>query len=179
MEPKELLTKRRIEKLAVPYGDEELPVGQWRDDREYDVFVSHASDDKEFIKKVLLFLKHSKGVTDAYVDWQDVDMKHETDAQTAADLKNRIGRARKMIYVATAKSLSSVWCSWEIGYADCKKGVENVAILAILSDNRRFKKNEYLQQYPWIYYDLEEHLFKVVKPGGERVTLYHWLNEGK
>lgn len=179
MEAKELLTKRQIEKLAAPYSEEELSIGLWWDDREYDVFVSHASEDKEFIKKVLLFLKHSKGVTDAYVDWQDPDMQHETDAQTAVDLKIRIGRARKIIYVATAKSLSSVWCSWEIGYADCEKGVENVAILAILPNNRRFKKNEYLQQYPWIYYDTDEHLFMVAKPGGDRVTLYHWLKEGK
>ena len=106
------------------------------------MFVSHASEDKEFIKKVLLFLKHSKGVTDAYVDWQDVDMKHETDARTAADLKVRIRKANKVIYVVTNDSLKSVWCGWEIGYADCDKGVDDVALLPIKPNNGRWKNHE-------------------------------------
>jgi len=96
-------------------------------------------------------------------------------ARTAADLKDRIKKARKVIYVVTNDSLKSVWCGWEIGFADCDKGVEDVAILAIKPNNGRWKNLEYLQQYPWIYYDTEEHLFMVAKPSGLRVTLYEWL----
>lgn len=176
MEPKELLTKRRIEKLAEPYSNEELTVESRRENREYDVFVSHSSRDVEFIRKVLLFLKYSKGGINGYVDWQDPDMAHETDARTATGLKDRIKNAKKVIYVVTTESLKSVWCSWEIGYADCNKGVEDVAILAIKPNNGRWKNHEYLQQYPWIYYDTAEHLFMVVRPGGDRVQLYDWLN---
>ena len=65
-----------------------------------EVFVSHSSRDVEFINKVLLFLKNGKGVNSIYVDWQDPDMKHETDAQTAVDLKDRIDNAQKVIYVS-------------------------------------------------------------------------------
>ena len=125
--------------------------------------------------KLFFFLKKDKGVSGVYVDWQDPDMKHETDAQTAVDLKERIKNVRKVIYVVTSESLKSVWCSWEIGYADCSKGVNDVAILAIKPNNGRWKNHEYLQQYPWISYDLEEHHFMVTEPNGNRSTLYDWL----
>lgn len=125
--------------------------------------------------KLFFFLKKDKGVSGVYVDWQDPDMKHETDAQTAVGLKERIKNVRKVIYVVTSESLKSVWCSWEIGYADCSKGVDDIAILAIKPNNGRWKNHEYLQQYPWISYDLEEHHFMVTEPNGNRSTLYDWL----
>lgn len=95
----------------------------------YDVFVSHSSRDEEFIRKVLLFLRYSKGGIEGYVDWQDPDMEHETNGQTAADLKDRIKDSKKVIYVVTSESLKSVWCSWEIGYADCDKGYDSKVII--------------------------------------------------
>lgn len=178
MEPKELLTKRRIEKLAIENGyRDDMPDEDWSGRGDYQVFISHSSQDVDFIKKVKFFLKHSKGVTDVYVDWQDPDMEHETDARTAAGLKDRIKNAKKVIYVVTTDSLKSVWCSWEIGYADCNKGVEDVAILAIKPNNGRWKNHEYLQQYPWISYDEKKHLFMVTMPNGDSMKLYEWLNK--
>ncbi len=176
MEPKEILTKSKIEKLADKYGYKgELIEDKHPNNNVYEVFVSHSSHDIVFIKKVLLFLKNSKGVNSVYVDWLDPEMKHETDARTAADLKERIKNARKVIYVVTSDSLKSVWCNWEIGYADCSKGVDDIAILAIKPNNGHWKNHEYLQQYPWISYDLKEHLFIVTRPSGDRSTLYDWL----
>ena len=110
MEPKELMTKRRIEKLAKEYEQygevsQEISMG---DRKTIDVFVSHSSADNEFIKKVLLFLKHAKGGVEGYVDWQDSKMQHPTNADTAKRLKDRIQRARKLIYVVTNDSLKSV-----------------------------------------------------------------------
>ena len=175
MEPKEILTKRKIEKLAEEYGYKGELIDNKQANKKYDVFVSHSSRDIEFIKKVLLFLKNSKGVDSVYVDWQDPDMKHETNAQTAIDLKERIENARKVIYVVTSESLKSVWCSWEIGYADCSKDVNNIAILAIKPNNGHWKNHEFLQQYPLISYDLKERLFMVTKINGKRESLYDWL----
>lgn len=177
MEPKELMTKRRIEKLAEGYqgfGDISNSESDLIDDK-YQVFVSHSSTDNEFIKKVLLFLKYSKGGVTGYVDWQDPKMQHPTDAETARRLKDRIRRARKMIYVVTNESLKSVWCSWELGFADSEKGTENVAILAIKPNNGRWKHNEYLQQYPWIGYD--NSMFRVIMPEGNSMALYEWLQK--
>lgn len=177
MEPKELMTKRRIEKLAKEYEQygevsQEISMG---DRKTIDVFVSHSSADNEFIKKVLLFLKHAKGGVEGYVDWQDSKMQHPTNADTAKRLKDRIRRARKMIYVVTNESLKSVWCSWELGFADSEKGTENVAILAIKPNNGRWKHNEYLQQYPWIGYD--NSMFRVTMLEGNSMALYEWLQK--
>ncbi len=177
MEPAELLTKRRIEKLANEYENLGRPDNTfWKEGKQYDVFVSHSSHDAEFIQKVLLFLYHAKGGIRGYVDWQDPAMEHETDLKTAADLKSRIQHARKVIYVVTAESLKSVWCSWEIGFADCAKGPKDIAILAIKPNNGRWKNHEYLQQYPWISYDQARHLFMVTTPEGKRLTLFNWLS---
>ena len=174
MEPKELMTKRRIEKLASEYEnyEEVLSVSDPKDGG-FEVFVSHSSADNDFIRKVLLFLKYAKGGVNGYVDWQDSKLQHPTDAQTAKRLKDRIRNSRKMIYVVTNDSLKSVWCSWELGFADRDKGVDNVAILAVKPNNGRWKHNEYLQQYPWISY--ENNLFHVVKPNGEIIPLHEWL----
>ncbi len=176
MEPKELMTKRRIEKLASEYEnyEEVLSVSDPKDGG-FEVFVSHSSADNDFIRKVLLFLKYAKGGVNGYVDWQDSKLQHPTDAQTAKRLKDRIRNSRKMIYVVTNDFPKSVWCSWELGFADRDKGVDNVAILAVKPNNGRWKHNEYLQQYPWIRY--ENNLFHVVKPNGEIIPLHEWLTK--
>ena len=57
------------------------------------------------------------------------------------------------------------------------KGVDNIAILAIKPNNGRWKNLEYLQQYPWISYDLEERHFMVTRLDGNRSTLYDWLRK--
>lgn len=176
MELQGILTKNRIEKLADKYAGGELTRGNMPKDGRYDVFISHSSRDMGFVRKLIMFLRHSKGVENAYVDWLDPIMDHETDARTASDLKDRISKARKVIYVVTTESLKSSWCSWEIGYSDCSKGVDDLAILAVKPNNGKWKKREFLQQYPWIYYDLKEHMFMVRKRNGESVMLYDWLN---
>ena len=62
LEPKELLTKRRIEKLAIENGyREDMPEEVWPEIGNYQVFISHSSRDVEFIKKLKFFLRHSKG----------------------------------------------------------------------------------------------------------------------
>lgn len=177
MEPQALLTKKRIEKLADAYAGGELTRGVVPKDGKFDVFISHSSHDMEFVRKLILFLKNSKGVENAYVDWLDPAMEHVTDAQTAVDLKSRIKDARKVIYVVTTESLKSAWCSWEIGYSDCAKGVNDVAILAVKPNNGRWTKREFLQQYPWIYYDQKGRQFMVSGRDDKRVMLYEWLRE--
>lgn len=131
MEAKELMTKRRIEKIASEYEQygEVSPEIPLNDRNQIDVFAKR--------------------------------------------LKDRIKRAKKLIYVVTNDSLKSVWCSWELGFADCDKGVEDVAMLAIKPNNGRWKHNEYLQQYPCISY--ENSLFLVTMPDGNSMPLYDWL----
>lgn len=173
MESKALLTKRKIEKLASEYEGLGLPSSP--KDGRFDVFVSHSSTDKEFIREVLLFLYHANGGIQGYVDWQDPEMQHPTDAETAIALKDRISRAKKLIYVVTNDSLKSVWCNWELGFADRDKGIDNIALLAIKPNNGIWNHNECLQQYPYIVYDRS--YFQVILPNGISMYLYQWLTK--
>ena len=50
LEPQELLTKKRIEKLADAYAGGELTRGDVPEDGKYDVFISHSSRDMVFVK---------------------------------------------------------------------------------------------------------------------------------
>lgn len=113
MEPKELLTKRRIEKLASGYDFGRIKSHTPNPEGKYDVFISHSNRDIEFIRKVLLFLKNSKSVGTPFVDWQDPELSHMASAHTAQVLKLRIENAKKVIYVVTSESLKSTWCSWK------------------------------------------------------------------
>ena len=174
MEARELMTKRKIEKFASSYEKNEgLSVSEEPMNNRYDVFVSHSSADNEFIKKVLLFLRYAKGGINGYVDWRDPQMQHPTDAESAKHLKARISEANKVIFVVTNESLKSVWCSWELGFADSEKGVDNIALLAIKPNNGYWKNNEYLQQYPWIVF--ENNMFRVTMPDGRSQLLSDWL----
>ena len=88
MEPKELRTKRWIENFVNKHlKSSKLPIGPYDKDALYDVFVSHSSSDREFIRKVQLFLYHDKGGIQAHVDWQDQNMQHPTNAKTDLLLK--------------------------------------------------------------------------------------------
>lgn len=105
MEAKEIITKRRIEALATQaskYGISDSILNsyysQTNKSNEPRVFISHSSLEKDFVKKVLLFLYHTKGIA-GYVDWQDPDLPSETNAVTAKTLKTRIESALKVIYI--------------------------------------------------------------------------------
>lgn len=171
MDSRWLHTKRKIEALASQY-----PIEESSDDIvNSEVFISHSRSDKTFVMKVLAFLKYSKGGIGGYVDWRDASMPSVTNAETAMQLKARIESARKVIYVVTNESLKSVWCSWELGFADKAKGTSQIAILAIKPNNGKWKNNEFLQQYPWITYDIKTDLFQVHLVNGDTLPLYDWI----
>ena len=100
MESKELLTKRRIETLALQHeiSDSVLKsiYSKIIEDNNPKVFISHSSLEKDFAKKVLCFLYYSNGVS-SYVDWQDPNLPSETNAETAEKLKKRIEKSKKII----------------------------------------------------------------------------------
>lgn len=178
MDTKALLTKRKIEALAAKYNITDPVLRQIYsvNNKQIDVFVSHSSSDKNFVEKVNAFLYYSKGGIQPYVDWLDLSLPRETNVTTAVILKERIQRASKVIYVVTTESLRSVWCSWEIGFADSNKGINDIALLAIKPNNGKWKENEYLQQYPWIQYEVDTDMFIVHMPDGSSPTLHEWLS---
>lgn len=122
------------------------------DDAAVKVFLSHKHQDLDELYAVKRILE--KCGVKPYVDWMDKSMPEKTNADTAANLKDRIDFCDKFIFIATIDSLEAPWCNWEIGYGDAAKfASQSIAIFPIKEDNGKWEDNEYLQLYPSIEYE--------------------------
>ena len=113
-----------------------------------DVFLSHSSADKDALPIVIGFLKHHGAKV--YIDKSDKELPQKTSPETGIKLKDRIAQCPKFIVLVTANSISSRWIPWELGIADEKKKVPNVAILPDVRNqsNADWPEQEYLGLYP-------------------------------
>jgi hypothetical protein len=84
-----------------------------------------------------------------YIDWQDESMPEQPNRETADRLRRRIVDCTWFLFLATANSMASRWCPWEIGYADGKKTAGKI-VLVPTYDGITTHGNEYLQLYPQI-----------------------------
>jgi hypothetical protein len=117
-----------------------------------DVFLSHSSLDKEALPKAIGFLEaHGAKV---YIDKVDKELPKKTSAETGVKLKERIYQCPKFIVLVTANSKNSRWIPWELGIADEKKRLPNVAILPDAGNqtNVEWSEQEYLGLYPRIVF---------------------------
>lgn len=115
----------------------------------YDIFLSHSYRDKELIYSVKFELE-SYGYK-VYIDWIDDNQlsREEVTKDTAEILKNRMNKAKSLVFVTTENSIDSKWMPWELGYFDGKKG--KVIILPVLKkENDNFRGQEYLGLYPFL-----------------------------
>ena len=106
------------------------------------VFLSHSHEDKELVKSFLEFLARQKVFV--YVDWLDSTMPRETSAATARRVKERIGQCQKFIELATNQAIVSRWVPWELGVADTKKTLANIAIQPVTPEHGEWKGREYV-----------------------------------
>lgn len=121
-----------------------------------DVFLSHSSLDKEVLPKAIGFLEaHGAKV---YIDKTDKELPQKTSAETGVKIKERISQCPKFIVLVTANSKNSRWIPWELGIADEKKKMPNVALLPDVGNqtNVVWPEQEYLGLYPRIV----QHTFK-------------------
>lgn len=119
--------------------------------RNYSVFLSHKHDEIEYLNRVRSVLESLNAYV--YVDWADPAMQHPTNRDTAENLKERIRRYDKFIFIASNAAVKSKWCNWEIGYGDAQKyDVNKIAVFPVKQENREWEGNEYLQLYPTIEY---------------------------
>lgn len=81
-----------------------------------------------------------------YIDWQDASMPPEPNRETAVRLQQRIKASDWFLFLATANSMASRWCPWELGYADGQKPLERIAIVPTF-DGGSTHGSEYLQLY--------------------------------
>ena len=109
------------------------------------VFLSHSHLDDALVAKVINFFQAYKAAV--YVDWMDDGLPSETNRETAEILKAKIANSPRFIVLATDNSLKSRWMPWELGFADSKLQLANIAILAIAQEDGVFLGNEYLQLY--------------------------------
>ena len=117
-----------------------------------DVFLSHSSLDKDALPQVIGFLEaHGAKV---YVDKDDKELPQKTSAETGVKLKERIAQCPKFIVLVTANSKDSLWIPWELGVADEKKKLPNVALLPDVGNqaNAEWSEQEYLGLYPRIVF---------------------------
>ena len=115
-----------------------------------DVFLSHSSADKDVLPKAIGFLK--KHGARVYIDKADKELPQKPSVETGVKLKKRIYQCPKFIVLVTANSKTSRWIPWELGIADEKKGLPNVALLPDVGNqaNAEWPEQEYLGLYPRI-----------------------------
>ena len=115
-----------------------------------DTFLSHSSLDSAALPAAIGLLKaHGARV---YIDKADEQLPKKTSAETGAKLKQRIGECPKFVVLVTANSKNSRWIPWELGIADEKKKIRNVALLPDVENqtNPDWPEQEYLGLYPRI-----------------------------
>jgi hypothetical protein len=118
----------------------------------FDVFLSHSSKDDDILSSVINFL--SQYNVNVYIDKSDEDLPKKPSPETGEVLKNRIQEAKKFMVLVSPNSKDSKWIPWELGIADEKKKIRNVALLPQVQSvsNPDWPEQEYLGLYPRIVY---------------------------
>ncbi|WP_176645217.1 toll/interleukin-1 receptor domain-containing protein [Duganella sp. SG902] len=111
-------------------------------------FLCHSHKDRELAEGLQVLLAE-KGV-ELYIDWQDTAMPDKPNEETAGRIKLKIKNCDWFLFLATANSMSSRWCPWELGYADGSKPLERIAIVPTM-DGLSTHGNEYVGIYRRIY----------------------------
>jgi hypothetical protein len=107
-------------------------------------FLCHSHRDDKLAEGLQALLAE-QGV-ELYIDWKDASMPSEPNRETASRIQHRIKTCDWFLFLATANSMASRWCPWELGYADGQKQLDRIAIVQT-SDSTTTHGNEYMQLY--------------------------------
>lgn len=117
--------------------------------REFDIFLSHAFDDKDLILGVTLLIEHLG--YQVYLDWRDdpqLDRK-SVSVKTAGVLRSRMRESKCLFFATTPSYEKSQWMPWELGYKDGHN--TRTAILPIVDQpSSGYLGKEYLGLYPYV-----------------------------
>lgn len=133
--------------------------------KQYDIFLSHSSDDARLVAGLKLELE-DLGYS-VYVDWiEDPELnRSNVTKENAETLRLRMKQCSTMLYAFSKNASQSTWMPWELGYFDGIKG--KVAVVPITKTvSSTFDGNEYLKLYP--YADIT-----TMNDGREKI----WINE--
>jgi hypothetical protein len=107
-------------------------------------FLCHSHRDADLARGFVTLLTQTGW--QVYIDWKDTEMPATPDRETAERIQQKILELQYFLFLATANSMASRWCPWEIGYADGKKPIERIVIVPTVEAGRTHG-NEYLQLY--------------------------------
>ena len=180
--PKRHKGKRGQSRLKAHYGAYTSDIGRTATDimkdmhmdtienlKEYDIFLSHSSKDRELIVSLTHELNHL-GFT-VYVDWisDREDMARvKANADMPRVLMARMKASRAFVLVLTDNAALSGWVTWEIGYymsTDKKLCVLDLAGPAT-------KRPEFIQMHPSVSRKNE---FLIVSENEKETELQEWL----
>jgi hypothetical protein len=150
--------------------------------KDYDVFLSHSSKDKDLVGKIRDVIEKEFGF-DAYVDWdENSGMKRSEVANT---VKKAMKHSKTLLIVKTKNSDESSWVSWETGYFEalnCQSGdnkLDRIGVLVIEDGDYNAEEvqisstcyhQEYLLRYTFVN---EDNLRSFIGGKNGSVSLYY------
>jgi hypothetical protein len=139
--------------------------------KEFDVFISHNSQDED---KIVDFYKelNRRGYV-AYIDWVNdkFDLKRQwCNVSTAQVIKERIKQSKVFIIFLTQSTLMSQWCPWELGYADALG--KKICVFQYDYDSKNTP--QFYEGYPRIYMD-----DTIWIDSGEKIEFGNWIKSGR
>jgi len=142
---------------------------------DYDIFLSHSSEDAEEISGLRMLLKQ-EGLS-IYVDWIEdsgVDRTNVT-AENAEMLRQRMRHCRHLLYATSKAASDSRWMPWELGYFDGARQGSVGTIPLVDAPTTTFKGQEYLGLYPVYQYiafdDFGQRIGRQTAPGKAKLLL--------
>ena len=108
--------------------------------KQYDVFISHSSKDKDYVRKIVNEA-NSIGLN-CYVDWtsdNDFLKRSMVSDYTKEVLKVRMKQSRRLLFLNSEKSRNSQWVSFELDYYENCLQREILMLLLNGEDERDFK----------------------------------------
>lgn len=105
-----------------------------------------------------------------YLDWEDETMSETPTSEVAEKSQARIRACDWFIFLATDKSMSSLWCYWELGYAEGVKSFDAVLIIPTKDEKDVWHGGGLLQLYRHIEVTSSQR-FGAFRPGEDRGVL--------
>lgn len=145
----------------------------------YDVFISYSWNDRAYANKVVQLLERC-GYT-VYIDYNDNLLnRSNVSEETARRIIQAMKKCKGLLHLYSPSASVSKWCPWEVGVFSGIKDFK-CANLPLTEDyNEDFKKQEYLEIYPYVEYakvmGTNKDEFWIYDGPNKYVTLSGWLN---
>ena len=148
---------------------------------QYDVFVSYSWNDITYADKIVQLLERC-GYT-VYIDYNDKRLdRNNVSEETAKLIIGEMKKCKGLLYLYSPSSSVSKWCPWEVGVFSGMKSFRCANLPLTQNSGDDFKKQEYLEIYPYIDYELIQNQnrydFWVCESNSKYTSLRNWINGG-